>query len=123
IFEAFREKCMFNFCLEAASYIGLPGFAFDAALRTSEVELEYLKKEDMYNMVERGIKIGICNVGSLRKAEANNPYMGDKYDSSQPNKYIIAWDEIAFMAKDYQSICLLEAFVGFSMKLNGSIER
>ncbi|CAG7822098.1 unnamed protein product [Allacma fusca] len=92
IFEAFREKCMIDFSLEAASYFGLPGFAFDAALRTSKVELEYLKQEDMYNFVERAIRGGICNVGSLRKAEANNPYMGDEYDPRSPTKYIIAWD-------------------------------
>jgi len=42
-------------------------------------------------MVQQGIRGGMTAVPK-RYAEANNKYMGDKYDASQPSKYILYLD-------------------------------
>ena len=41
----------------------------------------------MSRMVHQGIR-GSMTAVPKRYAEANNKYMGDKYDASQPSKYI-----------------------------------
>ena len=51
------------------------------------IELELLHDEELYNMVEKGLRGSMCQV-SMRKATANNKYMGDTYDETKPTSYI-----------------------------------
>ena len=51
------------------------------------ISLELIHDEDMYKMVENGLRGGMCQT-SLRKCEANNPYMGDEYDKNKETSYI-----------------------------------
>lgn len=89
IFENFRTVCMDAYGLDPAQYYTAPGLAFDAALKMSCVELELIDNlnEDMYEMLESGIRGGI-SVISHRHAKANNPYMGSEYKSDEPTSYI-----------------------------------
>ena len=86
VFENFRNVCLKNYKLDAAWYYTAPGLAWDAALKITGVELELLTDPDMLLMIEKGIRGGISMI-SQRHGKANNKYMGEEYDPSQPSKY------------------------------------
>ena len=87
VFENFRDICIKNYKLDPAHYYTAPGLAWDAALKVTKVELELLSDIDMLLMVEKGIREGVSMI-STRYGKANNKYMGDSFDSSEPSKYI-----------------------------------
>ena len=87
VFENFRNICMTNYELDPAHYYTAPGLAWDAALKVTDVSLELLSDIDMLLMVEECIRGGVSTV-SNRYAKANNKYMGDKFNSNEPSKYI-----------------------------------
>ena len=89
VFESFRNIC--NYELDPAHYYTAPGLAWDAALKITEVELELLKDIDMLLMVEKGIRGGVSMI-SKRYGAANHKYMGDKFNSSEPSKYLTYLD-------------------------------
>jgi hypothetical protein len=91
IFENFRDVCMNNYKLDPAWYYTSPGLAWDAALKMTRVNLELLNDIDMLLMIENGIRGGISTI-SHRYGEANNKYMGDKYDPNQSSKFITYLD-------------------------------
>ena len=86
-YENFRKQCLTDYELDPAHYYTLPNFAWDAMLLKTGIELELLHDEELYNMVEKGLRGGMCQV-SMRKATANNKYMGDDYDETKPSSYI-----------------------------------
>ena len=87
VFENFRKTCLVDYGLDPAHYITLPNFSWDAMLLKTGIELELIHDEDIYKMVESGLRGGMCQV-SMRKAEANNPYMGEQYDENKETSYI-----------------------------------
>ena len=87
VFENFRNICIKNYKLDPAHYYTAPSLAWDAALKFTEVKLELLSDIDMLIMVEKGIRGGISMI-STRYGKANNKYMGDKFNSNEPSKYI-----------------------------------
>ena len=87
VFENFRDICIGNYKLDPAHYFTAPGLAWDAALKVTEVNLELLSDLNMLLMVEKGIRGGISMI-SNRYGEANNKYMGDKFNFNEPSKYI-----------------------------------
>ena len=86
IFENFRQSCLENYELDPAHFISLPGLAWQACLKKTNVELELLTDYDMLLMVEEGIRGGICHAVD-RYAHANNYYMKD-YDKTKESSYI-----------------------------------
>ena len=86
IFENFRQSCLKNYELDPAHFVSLPGLAWKACLKKTNVELELLTDYDMLLMVEEGIRGGICHAMQLY-AEANNKYMKD-YDRKKKSSYI-----------------------------------
>ena len=86
VFENFRNICLENYKLDPAHFTA-PGLAWDAALKVTEVNLELLSDVDMLLIVEKGIRGGV-SVISNRYGKANNKYMGDKFNSNEPSKYI-----------------------------------
>ena len=93
VFEHFREQGRQNFKLDAAHYFTLPGFGWDAALKTTEVELELIKDVDTYMFFECGIRGGISMI-SNRYAKANNRYLKDEgdYRRDLASKFIAYFD-------------------------------
>ena len=87
VYENFRKQCLTDYELDPAHYYTLPNFAWDAMLLKTGIELELLHDEEVYKMIEQGLRGGMCQV-SMRKATANNKYMGDAYDETKPSSYI-----------------------------------
>ena len=88
VFESFRNK---NYKLDPAHYYTAPDLAWDACLKMTDVELELLSDIDMLLMVEKGIRGGVSMISNLY-GTANHKYMGDKFNPSEPSKYLTYLD-------------------------------
>ena len=91
VFEEFRNICLENYSLDPVWYYTSPGLSWDALLKHSEVKLELLTDPDKLLLFEKGIRGGISMI-SNRYGQANNKYMEEKYDPSQPSKYLAYLD-------------------------------
>ena len=80
------EMCLKVYELDNAHFLSLPGLAWQACLKKTNVKLELLKDYDMLLMVEEGIRGGICH-SIHRHAKANNKYM-ENYDENKESSYI-----------------------------------
>ena len=87
VFENFRNICMENYKLDPAHYYTAPGLSWDACLKMTEIELELLSDIDMLLMMEKGIRGGLSMI-SNRYGKANQKYMDDKFNPSDPSKYL-----------------------------------
>ena len=85
-FNNFRNMCLKQYELDPAHFLSLPGLAWQAYLKKSNIELELLTDYDMLLMVEEGIRGGICH-SIHRYAKANNKYMKN-YDKNEESSYI-----------------------------------
>ena len=93
VFENFRNLCfkiknliLQNFFLQDSA----PGLAWQAALKKTNVKLDLLTDIDMFLMVEKDIRGGICH--SIHwYAKANNNYKKD-YVKNKESPYIQYWD-------------------------------
>ena len=86
VFENFRNACLSNYGLDPAHFVSLPGLAWQACLKKTNVELELIIDYDMLLMIEDGIRGGICHA-IQRYAKANNKYMND-YKKNKESSYI-----------------------------------
>ena len=86
VFENFRDMCIKEYELDPAHFLSLPGLAFQACLKKTNIELELLTDYDMLLMVEEGIRGGICHA-IHRYAKANNKYMKN-YNNNEETSYI-----------------------------------
>ena len=86
VFEKFRNKCLEVYELDPAHFLSLPGLAWQACLKKTNVKLELLTDYDMLLMVKEGIRGGICD-SIHRYAKANNKYM-ENYDENKDSSYI-----------------------------------
>ncbi|XP_022805804.1 uncharacterized protein LOC111342944 [Stylophora pistillata] len=87
VFENFRKVCKGIYGLDPCWYYTAPGLSWDACLKTTKVKLELLSDINMLHMFEKGIRGGISMIPT-RHSKANNKYMGEKFDPSQPSKFI-----------------------------------
>ena len=90
-FEKLRRTCLEFYSLDLIHYNTTPSLAWDAALRMSCVDLQFITDNDMYNSVENSIRGGISMI-STRQAQANNPSFPDTYDASLPRQDFIYLD-------------------------------
>ena len=72
--------------LDPAHFLPLPGLAWQACLKKTNVKLELLTDYDMLLIVEEGIRGGICH-SIQRYAKANNKYMKN-YNRNEKSSYI-----------------------------------
>ena len=86
VFENFRDMCLKEYELGPAHFVSLPGLAFQACLKKTNIELELLTDYDMLLMVEKGIRGGICH-SIHRYAKASNKYM-QNYSNNKESSYI-----------------------------------
>ena len=86
VFENFRDMCLKEYELDPAHFLSLPGLAWQACLKKTNIELELLTNYDMLLMVEEGIRGGICH-SIHRYAKANNKYMKN-FNNNEESSYI-----------------------------------
>ena len=86
IFGNFRNMCLKEYELDPAHFLSLPGLAWQACLKKTNIELELLTNYDMLIKVEEGIRGGICH-SIQRYAKANNKYM-KSYNNNEESSYI-----------------------------------
>ena len=86
VFNNFRDMCIKEYELDPGHFLSLPGLAWQACLKKSNIELELLTDYDMLLMVEEGIRGGICHSIHLY-AKANNKYMKN-YNKDEESSYI-----------------------------------
>ena len=89
VFNNFRdvfEMCLKEYELDPAHFLSLPGLAWQACLKKTNIELELLTDYDMLLMIEEGIRGGICH--SIHSyAKANNKYIKN-YNNNEESSYI-----------------------------------
>ena len=86
VFNNFRDMCLKEYELDPAHFLSLPGLAWQACLKKTNIELELLTDYDMLLMVEEGIRGGISH-SIHRYAKANNKYM-KHYNNNEESSYI-----------------------------------
>ena len=86
VFENFKDMCIEVYELDRAHFLSLPGLAWQACLKKTNIELELLTDYDMLLMVEERIRGGICH-SIHRYAKANNKYMKN-YNNDEDSSYI-----------------------------------
>ena len=86
IFENFRNACLSNYGLDPTHFVSLPGLAWPACFKKTDVKLELITDYGMFLMVEDGVRGGICHAVK-RYAKANNHYMKD-YNEYEESSYI-----------------------------------
>ena len=91
VYEKFRDLCLEYYGLDPAHYFTLPNFAWDAMPLKTDVKIDPLTEQDMYEMIEKGLRGGMCQV-SHKEAKANNKYMMDDYDENKQSNYINCLD-------------------------------
>ena len=91
VFEEFRKICMENYSLDPAWYYTSPGLSWDALLKHSKVQLELLSDLEMLLLFEKGIRGGVSMIPN-RWEKANNKFMGEKFDSTKPSKFLAYLD-------------------------------
>ncbi|GET63510.1 hypothetical protein RIR_jg28804.t2 [Rhizophagus irregularis DAOM 181602=DAOM 197198] len=92
IFQNFREMALKKYGLDPLWYYSTPGFAWDALFLMTGQRLDLITDQDMYMMVEQGLRGGISMV-SKRYARANNPGMGEgKWTADKPKSSILYLD-------------------------------
>ena len=87
VFENLRDMCIKEYELDPAHFLSLPGLAWEACLKKTNIELVLLTDYDMLLMVEEGIRGGICH-SIHRHAKANNKYMKN-YNNNEESSYIL----------------------------------
>ena len=86
VFENFRDMCLKEYELDPAHFLLLPGLAWQACLKKTNIKLELLTDYDMLLMVEEGIRGRICH-SIHRYAKSNNKYMKN-YNNNEESSYI-----------------------------------
>jgi hypothetical protein len=78
--------CLEYYELDPAYYYTVPNYAFDAMLLKTGIVLEQLYDLEMYEMIESGLRGGMCQV-SKKYVKANNKYM-ERFNDSMVSSYI-----------------------------------
>ena len=91
VFENFRKLCLKIYGLDPVYYYTAPGLAWDACLKMTNINLELLSDPNMLLMFEKGIRGGISII-SNRYGDANNKYMGNRFNRNKLNKYLMYLD-------------------------------
>ena len=89
-FESFRNKCIEIYELDPAQFLSAPGLAWKAFFKKTGINLELLADINMFLIVEKGIRGGICHE-IHRYAKVNNKHMKD-YDKNKEFLYLIYLD-------------------------------
>ena len=90
VFEKFRNNSLKNYGLYPSHYLSAPSLSWDAMVKMTKIELQFIPDPDMDIFFEKGIRGGISYI-SNRYNKANNKYL-KSYDSKEESKHIIYLD-------------------------------
>ena len=93
VFENFRKTGKEYYNLDPAHYFSCPGFAWDAMLKMTDINLELITDIDMYQMEEKGLRGGVSYIANIY-SKPNNKYLSD-YEKNKDSSYLIYLDENA----------------------------
>jgi hypothetical protein len=86
VWENFVQLGLEAFGLDPSYYVSLPGYSWDAMLKTTKVDIPLLTDKAMYEFFEKGVRGGVSTVTG-RYARANNKHMTE-YDPSKESSFI-----------------------------------
>ena len=91
VFENLRYVCFRYYGKDPVYYYTLPSFAFDATLKLTGIETDLVYDQEMYEMIEAGLRGGMTPP-TCKKVEANNKNMGSGFDENSESRYINCLD-------------------------------
>lgn len=72
IISDFRETAIYTYGVDPLHYFTLPGYAWDMALKTSNVKLELLNDRDLIELVIKGVRGGISSICEYKRLQADD---------------------------------------------------
>ena len=81
VFERFKDESMKHFEIEPCHFISLPGFAYQAFLKYTDVELDYVTSEEFFDMMNRNIRGG--NSFASQRYEESSFFKRDTMNASK----------------------------------------
>ena len=90
-FENLRKVMLDNHKIDPCYSYSAPGLTWQAGLKYTGIKLELLTDNEMFQMIESGIRGGFSGVLGKRYVKANNKYLED-YDKNKPNTYLMYLD-------------------------------
>ena len=115
VLENFRDMCLSYYGLDPVYYYTLPNFAFDAMLKLTGIEIDLVYDQEMYEMIEAGLRGGMTQT-TCKKVEANNKYMEDGYDKKKESSYINYLD-----ANNLYGLCMIQKLPYRNLKWDDKI--
>ena len=76
VFENFRCLCIEYYGLDPCHFMSLPAFSWEAMLKMTGVQLEYITDLDQYTFIEQNLRGGVTTINH-RRFKANNRYLDD----------------------------------------------
>ena len=92
-FENFRKTGNEYYKLNPAHYFSCPGFAWDAMLKMTGINLELITDNDMYQMVEKGLRGGVSYIAN-RYSKPYTKYLSDYDKKKKERSYLMYLDVI-----------------------------
>ena len=86
IFENFRKICLSNYKLDPCHYYTAAGLSWEAMLKFTNIQLDFITDQFTLEFFERQIRGGL-STATHRFAEANNKYLSN-YDNTKPSTFI-----------------------------------
>ncbi|MCL6579441.1 MAG: hypothetical protein K6T73_08670 [Candidatus Bathyarchaeota archaeon] len=71
VFEKYRDLSMESYGIDPAWYVSGPSFFYNAMMKMCKAKLPIIQDENLYRLVKRNIRGGICGVGEISEAEAD----------------------------------------------------
>ena len=97
VFEEFRKESMENFSMDPSHFISLPGFAYKAFLKQTEVNLDYITDVEMFDMLSTNLRGG-------------HSFCSQRYEESSLFKHLVTKQcEIDSTKEEQQHILYLDA--------------
>jgi len=84
LLKNFRGMCLNQYGLDPVLWYTMPNFALDAMLKLTGIKLDLVFDQEMYEMIEAGLRGGMTQTIPARtgkKVETNNTYMGTNYEN------------------------------------------
>jgi len=65
VFENFRKTCLQYYKLPRCHYFNSPGLSWDAMLKMTEIKLELIVDNEMYQFINKGMRRDISYIANL----------------------------------------------------------